>query len=145
MERKEFLRQLIIRGSAAALLPAVLIQSCEKDDGTDPQNNPGTGNDITIDLASPANAVLLEDGGSVNFGDKNIIVINRGNDEYIALSTVCTHQGCTVGYNSVSKTLPCPCHGSVFNIDRSVRNGPASSSLRAYPINLDGTSLVVDV
>ena len=47
--------------------------------------------------------------------------------------------------NQASNTLPCPCHGSVFNIDGSVMNGPASTPLRVYPASLDANKLVIDI
>jgi cytochrome b6-f complex iron-sulfur subunit len=145
MERKSFIRQIIIRGSAAVFLPVIIIQACEKDDSVDEPNDPGNNNDLIIDLSDPKYAALLSAGGSYELTEKNIIVINKGNDTFVALSTICTHQGCGVEYNQASNTLPCPCHGSVFNIDGSVKNGPASTPLKTYPASLDANKLVIDI
>lgn len=35
--------------------------------------------------------------------------------EFVAYSTVCTHEGCTVEYDPESRNLACPCHGGVFD------------------------------
>jgi cytochrome b6-f complex iron-sulfur subunit len=146
MERKDFIRQLVIRGSAAVLLPSVILQSCEKDDSTeDPMNPGGNDTDIILNLDDPKYADLLTEGGSYLLTDKDIIVINKGNDVFVALSAICTHQGCEVGYEPASDTLPCPCHGSVFRSDGSVLNGPATLPLKVYPANLDANNLVIDV
>ena len=118
MKRDEFLKKIVSGSGILIVAPAILIQSCEKEDDPiiDGNNNNG-GSDITIDLDDPANAALKTTGGSVKLNDNSIIVINKGDNEFIALSTTCTHKGCTVGYNAAQHTLPCPCHGSVFNTD----------------------------
>ena len=50
------------------------------------------------------------------------------NDQgFKALSLVCPHLGCTVNVND--EGFACPCHGSRFLADGSLRNGPASHPL----------------
>jgi cytochrome b6-f complex iron-sulfur subunit len=44
-----------------------------------------------------------------------------------AMSLVCPHLGCTV--NVTSEGFSCPCHGSRYWPDGSLRNGPASRPL----------------
>jgi nitrite reductase/ring-hydroxylating ferredoxin subunit len=42
-----------------------------------------------------------------------------------AVSLRCTHLGCLVRFNAAERSWDCPCHGSRFDIDGSVLEGPA--------------------
>lgn len=58
-------------------------------------------------------------------------------------SAICTHQGCKLD-QVADGTIDCPCHGSKFNLDGSVANGPATLPLSAKPISVQGDSIVLD-
>ena len=63
-----------------------------------------------------------------------------------ALSAVCTHQGCTVGFQSANGGFQCPCHGSVFSFNGVVERGPATRSLVHYGVCLGGPGVAeIDV
>lgn len=67
------------------------------------------------------------------------------NAEYIyALSTVCTHLGCTPNWLPSDRKFKCPCHGSGYKFSGINFEGPAPRPLERYKIVLaeDGQILV---
>lgn len=47
------------------------------------------------------------------------------------VNTTCTHMGCELNWNSTERTWDCPCHGSIFDIDGKIIQGPAVEPLKA--------------
>lgn len=46
-----------------------------------------------------------------------------------AVSARCTHLGCLVRFNAAETSWDCPCHGSRFDVDGNVLEGPAVNAL----------------
>ena len=74
---------------------------------------PGEGDVVGAGLAQ--RAVYRDEGGRLH-----------------ALSARCTHLGCIVHFNDAERTWDCPCHGSRFDTDGQVLEGPATKPLRRY-------------
>ncbi len=135
MNRRELIRN-IAAGTATIFVVPALITSCEED-LSDPDNN---NNVLTIDLNDDKYKSLGSAGGFIV--ERSIIILNTG-DDYIALSSICTHQGCEVSYDHSKSNLPCPCHGSIFSTSGSVLNGPAETSLKKFNITQEGDILTI--
>ena len=73
-----------------------------------------------------------EQGSSVFFKQGVFLVNNK--KEVFALSANCTHLGCTLNYDLVSKTFKCPCHGSTFDGNGKWLAGPAKADLNRAPL-----------
>jgi len=71
-------------------------------------------------------------------GISNILIRLR-DGSLVAYSSTCTHRPCTVGYDSGTDLIRCPCHGAVFDPARgaTVLQGPAPSPLPTVPLSVD--------
>jgi Rieske Fe-S protein len=45
------------------------------------------------------------------------------------VSMRCPHLGCLVRFNAAERSWDCPCHGSRFDVDGAVLEGPAVTGL----------------
>lgn len=52
-----------------------------------------------------------------------------------AVSALCSHMGCVVGWNAGMKTWDCPCHGSTFAADGTMLHGPAVDDLERVELD----------
>jgi glycine/D-amino acid oxidase-like deaminating enzyme/nitrite reductase/ring-hydroxylating ferredoxin subunit len=73
----------------------------------------------------------LEPGtGAIARDDGRKVAAYRDADGDLHLcSTLCTHLGCEVRFNSAETSWDCPCHGSRFAVDGTVLEGPAVTAL----------------
>ena len=142
MHRRDLVRKVISGGTVLVLVPSVL-QSCSKDDTDNVGGGtpPPAGQTITVDLSLPENAALNTAGGSKVV--RSVLFANVGNNVFIALNSVCTHQGFTVEYMHSAGNLQCPCHGSSYTTTGSVITGPAPAPLTSYPVNKNGNILTI--
>jgi cytochrome b6-f complex iron-sulfur subunit len=82
------------------------------------------------------------DGTATFLEDERVFLVRQGN-AFRCLSAVCTHLGCTV--NRAEKGYHCPCHGSVFDEQGSVKSGPAPHALAWFEVTLSKDNrLLVD-
>jgi cytochrome b6-f complex iron-sulfur subunit len=139
MNRRDLIQRVIVGGTVLVLAPSIL-ESCTKGSSTD-IGGVATPTRIDLELSSPLNSALSNTGGWIVV--QNTIIINTGNGAYAALSSICTHQGCNVEYNSSSGNILCPCHGSQFATTGSVLRGPATRPLQTFPVSISGNILTI--
>lgn len=69
------------------------------------------------------------EGGVITSGVSKVAVYIDENNSVHKFSAICPHLGCVVKWNADEKSFDCPCHGSRFNGQGTVMNGPAMSGL----------------
>ena len=78
------------------------------------------------------------------YKDQNIWIV-RNNGLIYALSTTCTHLGCTPNWLESASKFKCPCHGSGFYISGINFEGPAPRPLERWALATgDDGQIVVD-
>jgi Rieske Fe-S protein len=99
---------------------------------------PDPGSPTVYDLGDAAD---YPPGSKIIRPDIPAVIYNRGG-EFSAYSLSCTHLGCLLEEDGNS--FSCPCHGSRFDQNGSVLNGPAAENLLPLRIeNNDDNTLTL--
>lgn len=143
LTRRDVLR--VGLGAAAGLAAGAGVISILRPSASPPLT--GNGRPLVRDGEWVAVATLadLPDGAAVRFSTvafDGYVVNDAGTIR--ALSSVCTHMGCTLSYRPEWRDLRCPCHGASFNLAGELANGSEGWSSgsgyrgdqQAYPLNL---------
>jgi Rieske Fe-S protein len=70
-------------------------------------------------------------GEVVELKGERVALYKDDDGRVYSCSAVCTHMGCIVHWNGAERSWDCPCHGSRFNYDGRVIQGPANKDLEA--------------
>jgi len=128
------------------------LASCTTSSPTEPTNNDEIDDGsneliITIDLTLQQNQALAMIGGAIALeanilDEKGLLVIREGATSVKAFSRECTHNQCQTGafQNGVSE---CPCHGSRYDSNGQVIQGPAPDPLKQYNAELSGNIITI--
>jgi cytochrome b6-f complex iron-sulfur subunit len=86
----------------------------------------------------------VEEKFKAQFGVWIVNAEYQGQQQIVALKSVCTHLGCTPNWLEAEQKFKCPCHGSGFYKDGINFEGPAPRPLERYAISIasDGQILV---
>jgi len=139
-------RQILVRAGLVTMgvAAAGVLAAC----GSSSDSGTGSGGSTGGDSSAGSDGALaqLSDvpvGGAVaatGADGKPIILTQPEAGTVVALSAICTHQGCTVAPDG--KELKCPCHGSVFDLTGEVVSGPAPSPLPGVDVHVSNGSVV---
>jgi Rieske Fe-S protein len=138
MQRKQF---LIGTGLSAV---AATMAACSTY-GKQPEAAEETSAPPAGDQALPADVIAktadVPVGGGVIVDET--VVTQPAPGDFKGFSSTCTHAGCTLR-DVAGGTINCPCHGSKFNLDGTVANGPATKPLQSKSVSVQGESVVLD-
>ena len=137
MDRRGFIARVSVIGASA------LLTRC----GGDPSSValPVTNGSVTLTftefpvLAQPGGGVVVQvQGGSP-------ILVVRHETGAVAMTAVCTHEGCTVGFDPTTLGAACPCHGSQYDSEGHVTRGPAPLPLELFAATLEAEGIKVTI
>jgi cytochrome b6-f complex iron-sulfur subunit len=136
--RRDFLRSMIAFAGVVAVTAAFSLIG---------QSRPSLPTATTTGLpaGAVANTSQVQPGSPVYFdypsGYPNIL-LKKNDGSFIALSMLCTHVCCQLTYDSNGNQLYCQCHGSLFDLNGNVVQGPAVIPLPSVQITIDNNGNV---
>ena len=138
-------RRTVIVGASLGAVTAVLAACSTYGKKPAAESSSSAPPQETGSSATPSGPKTLAKTADVPVGSgvivDDIVITQPSAGDFKGLSSVCTHKGCNV--NQVADGLiVCPCHGSKFNLDGTVANGPATKPLEAKAIVVQGDSIV---
>jgi thiosulfate dehydrogenase [quinone] large subunit len=107
--------------------------------GSGAGTSPASGSEIGLASAIPV-------GDALAFTDQTqgipAYCVHKSAGEFVAFSAICTHAGCTVGFDRSATEFVCPCHGSIYNaLTGAVIQGPAPLPLPKIGVKLANGTL----
>ena len=136
MNRRAFLRRLpVVSATAASAVTVLGTAGCASVPYVAGREGVGR---ITVPLQSiPGGEALVESRST----PAPVYVRRRADGRYVALLLRCTHRGCEP--EPSTDRLECPCHGSEFDFEGAVIQGPATLPLTQFATRVEGTDLVI--
>ena len=137
--------------TASCLALGSLAQACGGG-GSSPSNVPQlsvvngsvSGNTVVVQIDSSSPLAAVGGAAMVRSSGGAFLIARTGPDSFSALTTVCTHETCTItGFDSTNYV--CPCHGSKFTTTGRVVNGPANAPLRSFATVFANNVLAISI
>lgn len=100
----------------------------EETGGSEENNDGGTSQALATTDEVPV-------GGGIVAGET--VIVQPTADEFLAFSALCPHQGTIVNAPDEAGTIVCPNHGSEFDMEGELLQGPAESGLTEVEITVE--------
>ena len=142
MNRRNFLEKALGATMAAAVAPALLKATDAIAGGSaEPMGS------LVLNLAETKFAKLKNVDGSLIYTPpapntaRKMVITRVDASTFSVVSSVCTHLGCQVDpYDATTQRIICGCHGSRFDVNGVVKQGPAATALKKYQSEYDSTA-----
>lgn len=97
-----------------------------------------------IEVAAGSEADIAPEGVRLVELAQGPLFLEKKGEEVFALSAICTHLGCTVGWHPEQKCFICPCHQGIYDLSGAVLSGPPPRPLEKLPVKVrDGQVFVL--
>lgn len=81
----------------------------------------------------------------VRHGVTPFYVVRLDATRVVALSAVCTHVRCILGFDRERRALTCPCHDGRFDLAGQVLSGPPPRALPSYTVSVRAGEVFVQL
>ena len=128
LSRRRFLHTLTVIGTAA-LLPSAAAPA-QADDGA------------FVPVGKPDD---FKDGDykPITLPDGTLLFVGRQKANLLALSSACTHKGCTVSWSLSDEQFQCPCHKGRFDNTGKNIGGPPPKPLPTHAVKVENGQVMV--
>jgi len=87
----------------------------------------------------------IGEGRLVRHGITPFFVVRLDQSRIVALSAVCTHVRCILGFDRERRILVCPCHDGRFDLAGNVISGPPPRALPSYTVSVRAGEVFVQL
>ncbi|MBP3191376.1 ubiquinol-cytochrome c reductase iron-sulfur subunit [Natronogracilivirga saccharolytica] len=147
ISRKQFLKTAGSASLFAAL--GISLASCDVTDSNNDVDDEDTdavtieNGTVVLDISDETLESLQNEGGFLRVATAGLLVVNVDGDLIRAFSDVCPHDGCRDEWEYDNQHFTCNCHGSRFENDGTVVQGPANRDLTEYDVSRDGDMVTI--
>ncbi|MEX0648044.1 MAG: Rieske 2Fe-2S domain-containing protein [Balneolaceae bacterium] len=136
MDRKKFIK--LISAGVLCSVPLGGITGCVSYRYVDARRN---GDQLEVPKSSfrEDSFVLVRNPGR----SSPIYLGKHSEDSYSAIFLECTHKQCTV--EPSGETFTCPCHGSKYDREGKILEGPARQDLYTYQVTTDAGTIYIQL
>ena len=101
----------------------------------------------TLDVGTPIKIDFVEatsDAWVESRVLRTVWLYTEDGESFTAFSGVCTHLGCSFGYDEARKLYHCPCHHGLFDVKTgAVTGGPPPRPLDTLPVKVENAEVYV--
>lgn len=146
--RRKFVKDTLAGLGTITMGSFIIINQAGCSDNSNPVTPNGQDLSFIVDISLSENSALQEVGGTIallpNPIDSHGMLLYRKNEDVIKVySRNCTHANCTVEAYSSNGVSTCACHGSRFDLNGNVLNGPAENPLKQYSASISGDIVTI--
>ena len=87
--------------------------------------------------------VTVKDGWQKRPISKGVWAIKKADGQVTVYSPICPHLGCGYRWVQQDRLFECPCHGSKYALDGTVKGGPAPRPLDTLPSKVENGELFI--
>ena len=142
MDRREFIKSTCVSCGVLSLMstfPLAMLQSCV----SLPMIRTSTAEKnivVAKSKLSPDKKIHILRNDDIQY---DILLVQSPDSTYYALYMQCTHQDNALTAND--KGLMCNAHGSTYDLQGKVTNGPATQTLRKYEVIEKNEALIINL
>lgn len=87
--------------------------------------------------------ITAKDGWQESQTTKGVWAVKHPDGQVTVFSPICPHLGCGYRWDQQDRLFKCPCHGSIYDLEGTVKAGPAPRPLDTLPSKIENGDLLV--